>query len=126
MTRDNAAQYLPIINAWIAGKQMQSRDGVNADKWYDFVPNSDVSFRKPPECYRVKPELKLRAWKPEEIELGTEVRPKDRPKDRIMLMGVDGNYVYGHNLDSKTTFLRLFENYTLADGKPCGVTEDGQ
>lgn len=54
MNKQNAAQYLPLIQALIDGKQIQVKFD-NCDAW-DSI--DDFSFNYSPECYRIKPERK--------------------------------------------------------------------
>jgi hypothetical protein len=66
MKQHNAHLYLPVIEAWSGGRVIQVEDnGV----WHDCLPLSDVSFRKDPTRYRIKPEPQLRPWKPEEVPM---------------------------------------------------------
>ena len=54
MNKDNAAQYLPLVQAVADGKVIQHnpRVMVNAE-WIDL---HNPSFTEPPENYRIKPE----------------------------------------------------------------------
>jgi hypothetical protein len=77
-----------------------------------------------PSRYRLKPEPKLRAWRAVEVPLGKEVRHKGKDI-RGMLTGINGGYgaVVG-NCSTPKTLLSLLEDWTMADGSPCGVMEE--
>jgi hypothetical protein len=51
MNKDNAAQYLPIVQAVADGKTIQFKG--NLGKWEDM---DDPAFFQGPESYRIKPE----------------------------------------------------------------------
>ncbi len=50
MTKENAAQYLPLVKALAEGKVIEYYDG---SKW---VEVQDISFYETPDFYRIKPE----------------------------------------------------------------------
>lgn len=57
MTRDNAAQYLPLVEALRDGElQWICNDGV----WATVSPHDDVAFDEAPSFYRRRP--KVREW----------------------------------------------------------------
>lgn len=57
MNKDNAAQYLPLVQALAEGRTIQVRiDGET--EWLD-APNPTFTYF--PRCYRIKPEPR-RAW----------------------------------------------------------------
>lgn len=51
MTKDNAKDYLPLVQALAEGKTIQSN--YRGTHWVDL---DDVSFSDPHKCYRIKPE----------------------------------------------------------------------
>jgi hypothetical protein len=60
MNKDNAAQFLPLVQALAEGKTIQINDGTSdSPKWVDFGFD-DILFGINPEYYRVKPES--REW----------------------------------------------------------------
>ena len=118
--------YWPLFEAAKQGKTIQKLNLQN-DKWYDCDPcASDVSFRHAPEFYRIKPEPKLRPWKPEE-GVGKIVRVKApntittvlgyEPVGRRFVLAADSQLV------RRLTGDELIEQCTQLDGKPCGVEE---
>ncbi len=52
MTKDNAKDYLPLVQALVDGKTLQLKFK-NDTKWSEC---GDVSFSYPAELYRIKPE----------------------------------------------------------------------
>jgi hypothetical protein len=62
MNKENAHEFLPLVQALADGKTIQMRDVVSEEitLWYDLDP-SDIYFRADPEEYRTKPEP--RTWK---------------------------------------------------------------
>jgi len=60
MNKDNAKDFLPIIQAWSEGRQIQFR---TVDVWVDVGDRTQLIFFNNPEDYRVKPEPpKPREW----------------------------------------------------------------
>ena len=62
MNKNNAKDYLPIIQALAEGKTIQVNIGVCAengcvDKWIDVM--SELSFTEKPSQYRIKPEPRV-------------------------------------------------------------------
>jgi len=57
MNKENAHEFLPLVQALADGKTIQMRDVVSekVTLWYDLDP-SDIYFRVDPEEYRIKPE----------------------------------------------------------------------
>lgn len=70
-----------------------------------------------------KPEPVARPWTAEEVPLGKEVRMKERPAMRGLIIAItaDGNVtVSWYGVISPK---ELFTYWTLADGAPCGTTD---
>ena len=64
MTREEAKELLPIIQAWVKGKEIQFK--ACSGKWIDVEENEGLSFICPPSDYRIKPEPKYRPFKNQE------------------------------------------------------------
>ena len=64
MTREEAKELLPIIQAFAEGKKIQYR--TCPDKWVDIEENERVNFTSPPSDYRIKPKPKYRPFKNQE------------------------------------------------------------
>ena len=126
MNRKEAAELLPIIQAYAEGKAIESRciKG-DASLWYDDeVPSFDNDFE-----YRIKPEPKFRPFKDAE-ECWQEMQ-NHQPfgwvkstlfKDLDLVQRVTTLYVEINReiIDYKDTL----EKFTFADGTPFGVKEE--
>ena len=123
MNRNQAKQLLPVIQAYINGKPIQSRC-IQGDTslWYD---DDDPSFDDDFE-YRIKPEPKCRPFKDAE-ECWAEMQ-KHEPfgwvkstlfKDLALVQRVTTLYVEINRdiIDYKDTL----EKFTFADGTPFGI-----
>ena len=64
MTREEAKELLPIIQAFAEGKVIQYRN--NSNEWLDIGKNASVGFTRLPLDYRIKPEPKYRPFKTQE------------------------------------------------------------
>jgi hypothetical protein len=123
MKLSQAKEYLPIIQAAAEGKTVQSFDeGI----WRDWPLEEDCWFMSPASLYRVKPEPRLRPWKPEEVPVGALLRLTAKTCDRFLIVGFDlGRIKYGQWHDLPDEMLRHYE-HSLDGGntwKPCGVEE---
>ena len=127
MTREEAKQLLPIIQAYAEGKAIESRC-IKGDKslWYD---EEDPSFDNDLE-YRIKPEQKYRPFANAE-ECWREMQ-KHQPLGWIKPKSDDviGKFMLIDSLMDKVVTVRtnvrfkyheLLEHYTFADGTPFGV-----
>ena len=129
MTREEAKQLLPIIQAFAEGKALESRciKGYKS-LWYD---DEDPSFDNDLE-YRLKPEPKYLPFKNAE-ECFAEMQ-KHQPlgwvKDKK-----DGHYVLITGVDDDTCGMSLNGNaawslsgimdlFTFSDGTPFGILEE--
>lgn len=61
MTKESAKEYIPLIQAWADGKQLQIFKG---GVWRDFAPCSRPSWKHPVNLYRIKPEVSKTELKP--------------------------------------------------------------
>ncbi len=132
MTREDAKELLPIIQAYAEGKTIQMKDSSD-DCWHDII--GLIKFYDKPDIYRVKPDEVFRPYKDcDEMIADFKKRfsvtvpfctiPSIWVKsnnDKEFITGVDDNYVRvnvtWYTLDD------LFEDYTYLDGSPCGVKE---
>ena len=131
MTREQAKELLPIIQAWAQGKNIQF---LSDGEWHDI---NQADFTCYPDKYRVKPESKYRPFKTQE-ECWNEML-KHQP-----FGWVKNEYTYVHiecvleNViefspveDDDGTLLTCTidftsvceEGYTFADGTPFGIKE---
>lgn len=65
MKQSEAKEFWPLIKAWSEGATLEYRDG--DDGWSEA---RDLEFSLSVECYRIKPEPKLRAWKHNNCPIG--------------------------------------------------------
>ena len=126
MTREEAKQLLPIIQAFAEGKAIESRC-IKGDKslWYD---DEDPSFDNDLE-YRLKPEPKYRPFKNAE-ECWQEMQ-KHQPFGWLNGDKCFCNIVSVSNIDVSMAnvsgyivtldFSEVMEDNTFADGLPFGV-----
>lgn len=132
MTREEAKEILPIIQAWAEGKNIQY---LSNGEWND-INQSD--FTCYPDKYRIKPELEYRPFKTQEECLDEML--KHQP------FGWLKSKKYGHYrcigevswsdafetvciaLSTSESLSRssdsMFEEYTFADGTQFGIKEE--
>ena len=123
MTREEAKELLPIIEAYSKGKTIQIWDD---SKWV----NLDVAaFGASPDKYRIKPESKYRSFKTQE-ECWQEMQ-KHQPFGWIKSNNNNDLYnVSAMNYKGITfiavyyTFSESFERFTFADGTPFGIKKN--
>ena len=63
MTREDAKELLPIIQAFAEGEDIQI---ATAGEWKDVDESWAILFTEPPHCYRIKPKQKYRPFKSQE------------------------------------------------------------
>ena len=122
MTREEAKQLLPIIQAFAEGKDIQQTDGYD---WYD-LDNPD--FMASGSSYRIKPETKYRPFKNAD-ECWQEMQKykpfgwlKDKNNGHLILITVVGNdTMMALNGRVGLDLLGMMNNYVFADGTPFGV-----
>ena len=129
MTREEAKEWLPIIQAWAEGKVIETFGDVM--RW---VETDNLKFNSSPKFYRIKPERKYRpfetkeecwdemlkhqpfgwlrekASKKEVVHIGHVFEVED---DVLITLSINE----GRN-DSSNYFFRA---YTFADGVPFGI-----
>ncbi len=134
-----------VLAAYSAGKQLQFRHAYN-QSWID-VPEGEHMQLSQLDRYRIKPEAKLRPWKPREVPIGAVVRPLDKRHVGLYLIGSvktgkadteDAGealvWLFGHNVEQcGRTLLNNFEWQWPAQihafggnppaWNPCGVEE---
>ena len=128
MNREQANEILPIIPAFIDGKQIQHL----YNKWED-IENLTSDLIINPELYRIKPEPKYRPFKDAE-ECWQEML-KHQPfgwiksKDDSTInkfMFIDSLQNNGANICTSCDFSynKLAECYIFADGTPFGIKKE--
>lgn len=125
ITREEAKEYLPIMQAFAEGKTIQYLDDYGF--WNDI--KTCVSFDHNTSCYRIKPEIKYRPFETRE-ECWNEML-KHQPfgwvkSPRGELFCIDKVFeegiVYKH---SSCHFNEYLEGqYSFVDGTPFGIKEE--
>lgn len=122
MNRKEAAELLPILQAFADGKEIECRE---EDKWYKVL---EICNETNPQDYRIKPESKYRPFRDSE-ECWQEMLKHEpfgwvKTKDRGIRL-----YIVG--LNQKRAFTQVGHNYgesidefTFADGTPFGILEE--
>ena len=126
MTREEIKKMLPILQAFVDGKTIESRC-IKGDKslWYD---DEDPSFDNDFE-YRIKPEPRYRSFK--DAEECWEEMQKHQPFGwvnyngyRVNIAAVMGSAITFVNNKGYTLFFQqAFEGCTFIDKQPFGIKE---
>ena len=125
MTRKEAKELLPIIQAYAEGKTIQF---LNGGKWYDVY---DTDFHQSPDVYRIKPEPKYRPFKNQE-ECWNEMHKHSDfgwiiyDETYHSICDVDsGGITIIYKCDPYfLAFKPCSEEVTFTDGTPFGVKEE--
>ena len=117
MTREEAKELLPIIQAYAEGKTIQIYDDVE-EVWID-INFEDPRFEGIPSYYRIKPEPKYRPFKSQE-ECWQEMQ-KHHPFGWIKR---SGKYVNITLVSGGCSYDDHFKTVTFADGTPFGIKEE--
>lgn len=117
MKLSQAKDYLPFVQAAAEGKTIQWQDTFG--DWRDLSRSENIEGTSP---IRIKPEPKLRPWKPEEVPVGAIVKTKDG-KVRGMITGVGEYGIVVGNCSNAFQASKIFSEFEQLDGKPCGVEE---
>ena len=124
MTREEAKEWLPIIQAWAEGKAIQYQ--TDSGSWTNII--KDIYTSNYPFNYRIKPEPKYRPFKTKE-ECWQEMlnhKPfawvKEKCSDRYNLI----TEVNGLSIKVKEAclFTDGVKYYTFADDTPFGIKEE--
>lgn len=134
MTREEAKELLPIIQAFAEGKTIQVK--VTDNRWYDWKNKTDeLNFESGHQNYRIKSEPKYRPFKTQE-ECWNEMlkhQPfgwlKGKMSKNISLIG--NIYInkeiwitWATNEKNVYSASDLFNNFTFIDETPFGIKED--
>lgn len=125
MTREEAKEFYPFLQAFAEGKIIETRrkptadnNGVTKDGWFEF---NDWTEMKELEYwinvdYRIKPESKYRPFK-DTKECWQEMQ-KHQPFGWVKYAD---KYISISAIDSNNDYETDFDDYTFADGTPFGV-----
>ena len=132
MTREEAKELLPIMQAYAEGRTIQLLDG---GKWLDVY---ETDFHESPVKYRIKPEPRYRPFKTQE-ECWNEMQKhqpfgwlKSKDKDYFHLIGLvqfesefeDVIITFATSENLARSSHSIYENYIFADGTPFGIKEE--
>ena len=125
MTREEAKEMLPIIQAWADGKIIQVRE---KGRWVELCIDD---FTRSPDMYRIKPEPKYRPFKNQE-ECWTEMlkhQPfgwiRNNDTQRLCNIGSIGRNNCGVVIDKSILYFDLaFNTCNFIDGTPFDIKEE--
>lgn len=134
MNKQNAKDFLPLVQALAEGKTIQFR--LDCEDWRD-ISSNNIGFVYQRDQYRIKPEKPtLRPWKPEEVPVGALIRHKEQPNcQSLILTKTNSNGIVFYPMtDDRTATDIAFKSldclaefeHSLDHGKtwqPCGVME---
>ena len=124
MTREEAKEWLPIIQAWAEDKSIQCQ--ANSGSWSNIT--KDLYTGNSPSKYRIKPEPKYRPFNSQE-ECWNEML-KHQPFGWVRSTMSDNLYLIESISDeincnrAVTSYNVAFEWFKFADGTPFGIKED--
>ena len=126
MTREEAKELLPIIQAFAEGKVIQCRS-IISNEWRDF---DEPAFNGLPDNYRIKPKPKYRPFKSQE-ECWNEML-KHQPLGWLRSKRIKDIYqlitIRNHEIrifaDLPLYFSRAYREYEFMDGTPFGIKEE--
>ena len=129
MTREQAKEILPIIQAFAEGKKIQYRN--HSDEWIDIKENEGLSFICHPSYYRIKTQQKYRPFKNQE-ECWQEMlkhQPfgwiRNNDTQRLCNIGSIGRNNCGVVIDKSILYFDLaFNTCNFVDGTPFGIKEE--
>lgn len=134
MTREQAKELLPIIQAFAEGKHIQWCN--HCKNWIDVDERDGLDTEFPSSVYRIKP--KFRPFKSQE-ECWNEMMKhqpfgfvKSKDKGYFHLIGLvqwaseleDVMIVFATSEQLARSSRSLFEDFTFADGEPFGIKEE--
>ena len=126
MTREQAKELLPIIQAYAEDKEIEVLFGT------EWVKVTNPDFTLSPENYRIKPEPKYRPFKTKEECWDEMHKHSDFGWLIRMDTGIFANInaisskeiVFDNNFDCVYTFKDAFKYYKFTDGTPFGIKDE--
>ena len=128
MTREEAKEYLPIMQAFAEGKTIQYLD--DHGFWNDI--KTCVSFDDNISCYRIKPEPKYRPFKNQEEcwnemhkhpDFGWVIETTTNYHKHITTV-LGCNIIFYDSTGFKTSFDLMLRDCIFTDGTPFGIKEE--
>lgn len=120
MTREEAKELMPVIQAFADGKDVETK---TSSGW---ISIENMSFAGNPDSYRIKPEPKYRPFKDAE-ECWLEMlkhQPFGWVKEKERNVRTIINYIHDDGVMfscGSVLFERMFDIYTFADDTPFGM-----
>lgn len=134
MTKEEARNFYPILQAFAEGKVIETRTDPSTlkrkDTPNDWTEMKEIGYWNNTE-YRIKPEPKYRPFANAE-ECWNEmlkhqpfgwVMLKDTESGYYILKGIASQVVIGFN-ETPFSYKKVFEDYVFADGTPFGVKDE--
>ena len=128
MNRKEAAELLPIIQAFAEGRDIEYRTKGFNENWKKVTQIPELSFKS--FEYRIKPEPKFRPFKNAE-ECWNEMQKhqpfgwlKDKSSNKLIIENVDSRGCVEVYNGGACSFNEVFEYFTFADGLPFGIKEE--
>lgn len=121
MNRTEIKSFLPILQAFADGKEIESRE---EDKWYRVL---EICNEMNPQDYRIKPEPKYRPFKNAEECLAEMQKHqlfgwvKNQGLYRNIANVMSCSITFADNEARDVNYEQAFKNYTFADGTPFGI-----
>ena len=136
MTREEAKELLPIIQAFVAGKQIQDAIEGLTD-WVD-TDEINLEYEGQKIKHRIKPEPKYRPFKSQEECLQEMLKHhpfgwlKSKDKGYFHLIGLvqfaseleDVMITFATSENLARSSHSIYENYIFADGTPFGIKDE--
>lgn len=124
MTRENAKQLLPIIQAYAEGKTVEHYSAVDGRWW----AVDDPHFDSPPKSYRIAPEKPAPPlWsRPEHVPLRAWIRPVVGSSYHWLIVGCDLDTIVASRTNQITYPGLVRYEHSTDQGKtwkPCTVAE---
>ena len=126
MTREEAKEWLPTIQAWAEGKTIQYQINPGS-RWTDII--NDLYTSNPPSNYRIKPQPKYRPFKTQE-ECWNEMI-KHQPFGWVKEISSEMLYLINGIsnmsiviMEDINSFKEAMNIYEFKDGTPFGIKED--
>ena len=121
MTREEAKELLPIIQAFAEGKDIQIRN-ITDDGWDD-INDDRMSFCAKAEAYRIKPESMYRPFKTKEECWNEMHKHPDFGWVRVSGKSLKSYYPIS-KISDYNNFSDMFKEYEFTDGEPFGIKEE--
>lgn len=129
-TLERAEELLRLKSEFQNGKKLEWSSQLTGGDWWPVVKgfNWDAAFEFNQEV-RLKPEPKLRAWKPEEVPVGALYKGNGWGRfERAIILHTDGNRVWLGSINLPFSLGEMLSDgsHSTDNGatwKPCGVVE---